>query len=63
LFFIPIATTVLRGKWTKMLTARNFDKEEMLFQPRVEVAERNGHHAGHGKDLEFSLPCTTFLSL
>jgi hypothetical protein len=46
-----------------MLTARNFDEEEMLFQPRVEVAERNGHHAGHGKDLEFSLLCTTFLSL
>jgi hypothetical protein len=63
LVFIPIATTVLRGKWTKMLTARSFDKEKVAFQSRVEVAEGNSHRAGHGKDLQLNLFCTTFLSL
>ncbi|XP_033608072.1 transmembrane protein 65 isoform X2 [Cryptotermes secundus] len=45
------ATGVLRGKWTKILTARSFDKEEKPFQSRAEVAEENGHHGGHAESV------------
>jgi hypothetical protein len=63
LFLLSIVTAVLRGKWTKILTTRSFDKEEMPFQSRTEVAEGDGRHIGCGKILQLNFVCTKFLSL
>jgi hypothetical protein len=63
LFLLPIVTAVLRGKWTKVLTTKSFDKEEMAFQSGAEVDDGDGQRIECGKILELNFVCTKFLSL